>query len=55
MTALGVLVVAAMAAVALGQDNCDPGVCKGVPGLVYNAELDQCAWADEMGCDLKGT
>jgi len=31
---------------------CDPCVCKGIPGLVYNAELDQCAWPDEVGCKL---
>ncbi len=34
--------------------NCDPGVCAGIPGLVYNAELDQCAWPDEVGCSLQG-
>ena len=36
------------------SQNCDPGVCAGIPGLVYNAELDQCAWPDEVGCSLKG-
>lgn len=34
--------------------DCDPGVCAGIPGLVYNAELDQCAWPDEVGCHLSG-
>jgi len=53
MKALGVFVAATLAAVTMGQNSCDPGVCKGVPGLVYNADLDQCAWADEMGCELK--
>jgi len=40
--------------VVFAQD-CDPGVCSGIPGLVYNSELDQCAWPDEVGCSLKGT
>ena len=36
------------------SQNCDPGVCAGIPGLVYYAELDQCAWPDEVGCSLQG-
>ena len=48
-----VLVLFATFYLVQGQD-CDPGVCKDIPGLVYNAELDQCAWPDEMGCSLQG-
>jgi len=36
------------------NNGCDPGVCGAIPGLVYNAELDQCAWPDEVGCSLRG-
>merc|ERR1712004_286924 len=32
--------------------NCDPGPCAELPGLVYNAELEECAWPDEVGCSL---
>ncbi len=35
------------------NDKCDPGVCSKIPGLVYNAELDECAWPDEVGCTLQ--
>jgi hypothetical protein len=28
---------------AVSGQNCDPGVCSGIPGLVYNPELDQVA------------
>ena len=35
--------------------DCDPGVCASIPGTIYNAELDQCAWADEVpGCGVEG-
>ena len=35
--------------------NCDPGVCAKIPGTVYNEELDQCSWADEIpGCSVQG-
>ena len=34
--------------------NCDPGPCAELPGLVYNAELEECAWPDEVGCSLGG-
>ena len=34
--------------------NCDPGPCIEIPGLVYNAELEECAWPDEVGCSLEG-
>ncbi|TRY73303.1 hypothetical protein TCAL_15787 [Tigriopus californicus] len=33
--------------------NCQPGPCTRILGLVYNAELDQCAWPDEVGCSLQ--
>ena len=36
------------------EGPCDPCICKGIPGLVYNAETDQCAWPDEVGCNLNG-
>ena len=37
-----------------GQENrCDPGVCTS-PGLVFNEEMNQCSWADEVGCNVKG-
>merc|ERR1711953_63528 len=32
--------------------NRDPGPCAELPGLVYNAELEECAWPDEVGCSL---
>merc|ERR1719230_529167 len=36
-----------------GQENrCDPGVCTS-PGLVFNEEMNQCSWADEVGCNVK--
>eukprot|EP00095_Tigriopus_kingsejongensis_P011760 maker-scaffold241_size241811-snap-gene-1.14 protein:Tk11760 transcript:maker-scaffold241_size241811-snap-gene-1.14-mRNA-1 annotation:"chitin binding peritrophin-" len=34
------------------SQNCNPGPCSRIPGLVYNADLDQCAWPDEIGCSL---
>ena len=34
--------------------NCDPGPCIEIPGLVYNADLEECAWPDEVGCSLEG-
>ena len=33
---------------------CDPCVCREIPGLVYNAEINGCAWPDEVGCSLSG-
>ena len=33
---------------------CDPGICNEIPGLVYNAETNECAWPDEVGCSLQG-
>ena len=33
---------------------CDPCVCREIPGLVYNAEINGCAWPDEVGCALSG-
>ena len=38
----------------INNNNCDPGICGSIPGLVYNADLDQCAWPDEVGCSLNG-
>lgn len=36
------------------QAPCDPGICAGIPGTIYNAELDQCWWADEVpGCGIE--
>ena len=41
--------------IAIGYaQNCDPGPCAELPGLVYNAELEECAWPDEVGCSLEG-
>ena len=41
--------------IAIGYaQNCDPGPCAELPGLVYNAELEECAWPDEVGCSLGG-
>ena len=40
------------AAAALGP--CDAGPCELIPGLVYNAETNQCSWPDEAGCSLAG-
>ena len=35
--------------------NCEPGICAKIPGTVYNEELDQCSWADEIpGCSVQG-
>ena len=25
-----------------------------IPGLVYDADTNQCAWPDEVGCSLDG-
>ena len=33
---------------------CDPGPCETIPGLVYNAESNECSWPDEVGCSLQG-
>ena len=34
---------------------CDAGKCAGIPGTIYNEELDQCSWADEIpGCGIQG-
>jgi len=47
-----VLVLAATSIVS--AQDCDPGVCASIPGTIYNAELDQCAWADEVpGCGVE--
>merc|ERR1711894_157120 len=35
----------------VSAQECDPGICAKIPGTIYNKELDQCAWADEVpGC-----
>jgi hypothetical protein len=49
-----ITVVIIFSAFAQEGGKCDPGICATIPGLVYNAELDQCAWPDEMGCTLEG-
>merc|ERR1711997_613385 len=34
--------------------NCEPGVCANILGTIYNAEIDGCAWADEIpGCGVE--
>ena len=38
----------------INGQNCDPGVCKGIAGLIYSEEDNRCAWADEVGCSVKG-
>ena len=35
--------------------KCEPGPCELIPGLVYDADTNQCAWPDEVGCSLDGT
>ena len=34
--------------------RCEPGPCELIPGLVYDADTNQCAWPDEVGCSLDG-
>ena len=34
--------------------GCDPGPCTQHPGLVFDAENNECAWPDEVKCSLGG-
>ena len=34
--------------------KCEPCICRDIPGLVYDADINGCAWPDESGCKLSG-
>merc|ERR1712038_800474 len=34
------------------EGPCDPCICRDVPGLVFDADTNECAWPDEVGCKL---
>ena len=36
------------------EGPCDPCICRDVPGLVFDADTNECAWPDEVGCKLTG-
>ena len=36
------------------EGPCDPCICREVPGLVFDADTNECAWPDEVGCKLTG-